>query len=493
MSVTANENDLRVDTARAAAVASVPTFIVHDAKGNEHAIQGSRYEHRMWYCENSDVHGYPYSVNEEDRYWSLSPGRDAFDVVGNIVCGVAYTRLATGGIWCPSCVRDGDVASCPRCGEMYRAEELVEVRPPEQPDEPRLPRDVTPIGGVTETDRNERRGHNYIGQSVCSACYGYIHDGRNNRNRNWVYGPFHGDSKRGEFIRTSRTVGVEYEMTGHGRVDGILQPVGIGSDPTADIEVRTPPAKGKAADIFTIHTLDKLVANGWRDGNRAGLHVHVHAPEFAVNDEYGFSSPSSDRWHPTDGCSSRSCGFEGHYVSTSAEVKTYTPDAKKKNKARARFIALWVASEQVAYKFDPGRRDSEWSRPLTNNRSTRLREVSRALSAARRGEFIDPPNYDRYRSANFQALDRYNTIEFRGHGATTDSAHAVAWVAFVQGMLDLSFRVTVKEIVAINQATTIHRRSELVLAALRKYHCVTAKAGEAIGQVILFGRDSDDS
>jgi len=274
-------------------------------------------------------------------------------------------------------------------------------------------------------------------------------------------------------------------------VEGILQPVGIGSDPTADIEVRTPPAKGKAADIFTIHTLTKLVENGWRDGHRAGLHVHVHAPEFAVNDE-GTPEYGERRWSSAQGCNSRSCTYADHYTRDIATINR-TPEAKKKNRNRARFIALWVASEQVAYKFDPDRRDSEWSRPLTGNRSTRLHEVSRALSAARKGEFINPPNYDRYRSANFQALSLYQTIEFRGHGATTDSAHAAAWVAFVQGMVDLSFRISVKEIVAINQASTLRTRSELVLAALRKYHCVTKKAAAKIGEVILNGHDGSDN
>jgi hypothetical protein len=270
--------------------------------------------------------------------------------------------------------------------------------------------------------------------------------------RSWAPGPHEGDDIDGEFIRAGRTVGVEYERgSSYGRdgwEDRLLPEVGIGSD-HCGIEVRTPPAAGLAADRFTEHTLRELIASDFPTGNDSGLHVHVFFPE----------------GYPEGG---------GFYDEVANRERGRT------DQAMARFLALWSAIEHVAFEFCPERRRSSWSRQVNRTRAERQEMVNRLLGEARTGA---SPSWaqSRYSSVNANQYG-YRTIEFRGHSSTNEVEHVLAWVAFVQGAVELSQKVSYITIRRISDATSHKKRAQLLMQAGKRHGIWTDTAYAAIRQ-----------
>jgi len=304
--------------------------------------------------------------------------------------------------------------------------------------------------GVTYTIYTADDDDECCPDGCCPSCHPECHEEEDEvMGRDWVDGPHEGDEVEGEFIRTTRTVGVEYERGSYtgtpGWDDRLLSEVGIGTD-HCGIEVRTPPAKGMAADRFTRHTLEELIASGFPTGNDSGLHVHVHFPE-ALEAAAVYDYSSND----------------------------YTRDTSDQNTALARFLALWAAVECIAFRFAPHRRTSSWSRAWVGNREDRIEKTKRMLAAARDGSYI-PDLISHYGSVYCQT--RYTTIEFRGHSSTNDVPHVMAWVAFVQGIVDLSTRISYIGIMRLARAKSHDERAELLMRYGQR-HSIWTKAATA--------------
>lgn len=300
---------------------------------------------------------------------------------------------------------------------------------------------------VSNYTYSERYDHYY-----CDDCWSDDYDMEEPESyfRDFSYGPFPGDEEPGAFIRTTRTVGAEIDRNGSGDLASILPEVGIDSDDCA-IEVRTPPAKGRAADQFIGHTIEELAGNGWRVDSSCGMHVHVHFPE-------------------------------GEFIYIQDE-NYYTKRAG--NTAVAKLLALWSAVEDVAFRFDPGRIISGWADPYTGGDfGFRVDKVNEYIAAIESGEQVHLPS-GRYMAANTHALSKYHTIEYRLHGATDNRQHALAWVAFIQALTDLSQLIeldTVQALAESNERDAVARR---LLAVMQGYDLLTHQAHNTISSILL--------
>lgn len=288
----------------------------------------------------------------------------------------------------------------------------------------------------------------------CDACYeeysepdydpDYGHDDVNYRD--WRAGPHEYEDMDGEYIKATRTVGVEFEMMGYGGARGwesrLPRETGIGTD-HCGIEVRTAPAKGEAADRFNRNTLTELLSSGFRSGYEAGLHVHVHFPEGKRSDDY-YSS----------------------YVTTDQNAKAAT------------LYALWYAVEAVTYRFDPSRRNNTYSEQLYRLRQARIDGVTEALASAARQDGSFYPSSGRYNSLNMNG--GYGTVEMRNHGSSENVEHVMAWIAFCQGIVDLSLKLTPIAIMRLAKATSHDARAKLLMEYGRRHGVWTDTAYAAI-------------
>jgi hypothetical protein len=279
----------------------------------------------------------------------------------------------------------------------------------------------------------------------------------------WDDGPFEGEDTEGEFIKTTRTVGCEFEMETYNAAAGTNERIrsfgsGIGSD-HCGVEVRTPPVKGAAADRILAGTLQAMLDGGHRPGSSAGLHVHVHVPEAMQRTSYGpeGSFYSRTQW-----------GHDG---------TTYTADNSEAATKFSRLYALWYAVEHVTYRFDPNRRTNSFSSQVYRSRTERIAAVNEALAAATEGRV---PNvaYGRYNSMNCNG--GYGTVEFRNHGSTSDVPHVMAWVAFLQGVVDLSQKLSFIAIRRLAEAKTHDERARLLMQYGKRHGVWTPTAYAAI-------------
>lgn len=273
----------------------------------------------------------------------------------------------------------------------------------------------------------------------------------------------------GRFIRPTRTVGCEFEMETDYGTDESNERIrslgaGIGSD-HCGVEVRTPPVKGKQADDVLAGILSAMLEGGHRPGRSAGLHVHVHVPEaMQPRTRDNYDGGSSGTWYTRNNWSA-----DGEY--------RYTADDPTAATAFSRLYALWYAAEHITYRFDPTRRRNTYSEQLYRNRQSRIEAVDRALTAAAEGRL---PRVDSGRYNSMNVNGGYGTVEFRNHGSTDDVPHMLAWVAFVQGMVDLSQKVSFITIRRIARAKTHNERARLLMNAARRHGVFTPTAYQAI-------------
>lgn len=281
---------------------------------------------------------------------------------------------------------------------------------------------------------------------------------------NWTEGLEDDNDFEGEWIRTTRTVGVEFERASYGNAylwqNNIPRGVGIGSDHCGP-ELRTPPLKGQAADRINQRTLVALIEGGTRAGEEAGLHVHVHFPE----------GMQGDYWYAN----------RRYNYNTGLYEHNTLPDSEARATAFARLYALWHAVEHITYRFDPSRRRNSYSEQFTRNRASRIDVVNEALEAAADGRL---PNVQTGRYNSLNVSGGYGTVEFRNHGSTDDVPHVMAWIAFVQGMVDLSQKLSFITIRRLAYAKTHDERARLLMQAAKRHGVFTPTAYAAIRQAL---------
>jgi hypothetical protein len=291
---------------------------------------------------------------------------------------------------CESCYQD-NYRYCDRCDNAYHLDVLY--------------------------DRN--------GERYCSPCHDEVVGEEEEEEeqqggifyRRWSPTPIGVNSGDGDWLRDSRTVGIEFEMMGYGDGHGVPAECGVHGEPSANIEVVTPPLAGQAGEEFVRRTLTALVTSGYHEGE-CGHHTHVAAPEFGqAPDRYGYNQPPTPAFY--------------------------------------RFLNLWVAVEDLAFKFAPGR-DGRWSRAYyrppdtldelwNNDQGMYMRHPTKAEAMAMLKEGRGPlarQARERYVSANMTALAEHGTVEFRLFPSTNNPDLSLGRAAFAQALIDLALTVT---------------------------------------------------
>ena len=109
-------------------------------------------------------------------------------------------------------------------------------------------------------------------------------------------------------------------------------------------------------------------------------------------------------------------------------------------------VLLWIKHEiQIGHLVDSDRLDNHYCTPLVrylnydcNDYDARvLSMVARIKRASTIAELVnDISRYSRYYSLNLNAYKQYKTIEFRMHEGTINSNEIVAWITFLQKLVD---------------------------------------------------------
>ena len=297
----------------------------------------------------------------------------------------------------------------------------------------------------------------------CDDCYNDRYDEPEDEGdydvTDWTAGLEDDEDVEGTWLKPTRTIGCEFERSSWGNEawrSNIPRGVGVGSDHCGP-EVRTPPLKGRAADRINERTLRALIDGDTRVASDSGLHVHVHFPEGMQGNYY-----YSDR---------------RYNYNTGRYEYTRTEDSAAKATAFAKLYALWYAVEHITYRFDTNRRRNSYSEQFTRNRGHRIDVVDRALTAAVRGE-LPSVETGRYNSMNMSG--GYGTVEVRNHGSSNDVTNVMAWLAFCQGMVDLSLKLSPISIRRLATAKSHNDRARLLMRYAKQHNVFTPTAYAAI-------------